>query len=59
MKAAAPIATPVSRLGMQLGQHLVAPTNHPSSVILSAMRGVTPTITALGEIGTEIPGLRV
>jgi hypothetical protein len=46
-------------LGMQLGQHIVATDKHPSSVILTGMRGVTPTITALGEITTEIPGLRL
>lgn len=46
-------------LGMQLGQHIVAPDQHPSSVILSAMRGVAPEVLKLGEIGAEIPGLRV
>ncbi len=45
-------------LGMQLGQHIVATDKHPSSVILTAMRGVSPAITALGEIAAEIPGLR-
>lgn len=45
-------------LGMQLGQHIVATDQHPSSVILTAMKAVSPAITALGEIKTEIAGLR-
>jgi hypothetical protein len=46
-------------LGMQLGTHLVATGHHPAAVSLSAMKAVAgPSITALGEIATEIPGLR-
>jgi hypothetical protein len=48
------------RLGMQLGNHIVAPDQHPASVILSAMRAAGGAqMTALGEITTEIPGLRM
>jgi hypothetical protein len=46
-------------LGMQLGQHIVANDQHPSQVILTAMKAVSPAITALGEITKELPGLRV
>jgi Protein of unknown function (DUF1552) len=47
-------------LGMQLGNHLVATGQHPASVLLSGMRAVGgPQMTALGEITTDITGLRV
>jgi hypothetical protein len=47
-------------LGMQLGTHLLAPDQHPCSVTLAAMRAVGGAqMTALGEITTEIPGLRM
>src|SRR5205085_8675299 len=39
-------------LGMKVGQHIVATDQHPSSVILSAMRGVAPAIGPLGQIRT-------
>jgi hypothetical protein len=46
-------------LGMKLGTHIVAPNQHPASVVLTAMRAVGGTqMTALGEITAEIPGLR-
>jgi hypothetical protein len=44
---------------MKLGTHIVAPNQHPASVVLTAMRAVGGTqMTALGEITAEIPGLR-
>jgi hypothetical protein len=47
------------RLGMQLGTHIVAPDQHPASVLLSAMRAVGGAqMTALGEITKEIAGVR-
>ncbi|HEY0707262.1 MAG TPA: DUF1552 domain-containing protein [Polyangia bacterium] len=47
-------------LGMQLGTHLVAPEQHPAAVSLSAMRAVAGSqMNALGDITTEIPGLRI
>jgi hypothetical protein len=46
-------------LGMQVGQHIVATDRHPASVILGAMKACSPAVDKLGEIATEIPGLRV
>jgi hypothetical protein len=47
------------RLGMQLGSHIVAADQHPAAVLLTAMRAVGGAqMTALGEISTEIAGLR-
>jgi hypothetical protein len=47
-------------LGMQLGNHLVATGQHPAAVSLTAMRAVGGAqFTALGEITSEITGLRV
>jgi hypothetical protein len=47
------------RLGMQVGNHIVATDQHPASVILTAMRAVGgPQMTALGDLTTEIDGLR-
>ncbi len=46
-------------LGLRLGSHLVATGQHPASVSLSAMRAVGgPSIAALGEISSDITGLR-
>jgi hypothetical protein len=46
-------------LGLKLGQHLVATGSHPAAVSLTAMRAVAGSqIGALGDIKTEIPGLR-
>ncbi len=44
-------------LGLQLGQHIVSTGAHPASVVLTAMHAVGGT-GALGEIASEIPGLR-
>ncbi|MFO0728093.1 MAG: DUF1552 domain-containing protein [Myxococcota bacterium] len=46
-------------LGFQLGKHLVSNGEHPAATLLTAMRAVGgDSITALGDIGTEILGLR-
>ena len=47
------------KMGMQLGKHIVATGQHPAGVILTGMRAVSPNITALGDIKTEIAGLKV
>ncbi len=47
-------------LGLQLGQHLVSPGEHPASVLLTAMRAVGGAgVTALGDLSNDIVGLRV
>jgi hypothetical protein len=43
--------------GLVGGQHIVAPGAHPASVTLSAMQAVGAEVAALGEIGSNIPGL--
>ena len=49
-------------MGMQLGKHIVAQSGeHPAGVTLSALRAVAgaSAFPSLGEISTEVPGLRV
>jgi hypothetical protein len=48
-----------SSLGLRLGQHVVTARAHPASVLLTAMQAAGSPASALGEITSGIPQLRV
>lgn len=48
-----------SSLGLRLGQHVVTARAHPASVLLTAMQAAGSPASALGEITSGLPQLRV